>query len=63
MVDADCGAGILRWQVLVGEGRCVLDGLNAEVHEEPSNKSTVILVVVVGVRRRWRRREAKWPMQ
>ena len=29
----------------------MLDGPNAEVHAEPSNKNTAMLVVVVGIRR------------
>ena len=52
----DCGGGIRRWEVLVGEGRFVpvRDGLNAEIRADPSNRkntAVVLLVVVVRARR------------
>ena len=53
----DCGGGIRRWEVLVGEWRFVpaRDGLNAEIHADPSsarqNTAVAMLVVVIRARR------------
>lgn len=50
-VVEDGGGGLLRWEVLVSDGcvHVVSDGLNAEVHADPSSRQNTVMQVVVVV--------------